>query len=123
MRYYEIVFMIHPDKSEKSNKIISEYKKLISDLSGNITRLEDWGRRQLSYQIKKLSKAHYILINIELPSKNINKIKNNLKLNNSIIRYIIIGVNKKISKISPILKEKLENQDKKENIVIKKINV
>ncbi|USS94725.1 30S ribosomal protein S6 [Buchnera aphidicola (Periphyllus lyropictus)] len=115
--------MIHPDKSEKSNKIILEYKKIISDLSGNITRLEDWGRRQLSYQIKKLSKAHYILINIELPSKNINKIENNLKLNDSIIRYIIIGVNKKISKMSPILKEKLENQDKKENIVIKKINV
>ena len=54
MRHYEIIFMVHPDYSDKINGIIEKYKKIILNNSGIIHRLEDWGRRQLAYSIKKL---------------------------------------------------------------------
>ncbi|CAL4324978.1 30S ribosomal protein S6 [Buchnera aphidicola (Chaitophorus populicola)] len=122
MRHYEIVFMIHPDKSEKSNSIVTNYKNIIKKFSGKIHRLEDWGKRHLSYPIKKLKKAHYILMNIEISKKNIKKIENLFKFDDSVIRNIIISVKKAISEVSAILKENNESLNKKESIVIKKIN-
>jgi small subunit ribosomal protein S6 len=114
--------MIHPDKSENSNSIVTNYKNIVKKFSGKIHRLEDWGKRHLSYPIKKLKKAHYILMNIEISKKNIKKIENLFKFDDSIIRNIIISVKKAISEVSAILKENNESLNKKESIVIKKIN-
>ncbi|QCI25182.1 30S ribosomal protein S6 [Buchnera aphidicola (Rhopalosiphum padi)] len=113
MRHYEIIFMIHPDYSEKVSIIIEKYKKIIHDNFGVIHRLEDWGRRQLSYPINKLHKAHYILLNIETSPNTISLLETDFRFNNAIIRNIIISVKKAISEVSPVMKLKEEKKDKK----------
>ena len=42
---------------------------MITQGGGQIHRLEDWGRRQLTFPIAKVHKAHYILMNIETDQK------------------------------------------------------
>ena len=49
MRHYEVVFIVHPDQSEQVPAMIERYQTLLKTNSGNIHRLEDWGRRQLAY--------------------------------------------------------------------------
>ncbi len=51
MRHYEIVFIVHPDQSEQVPAMVERYKTMITEASGKIHRLEDWGRRQLAYPI------------------------------------------------------------------------
>ncbi|WDI79096.1 30S ribosomal protein S6 [Candidatus Purcelliella pentastirinorum] len=110
MRYYEIVLMIHPDQSEFILKIIDDCKRNIINLGGIFHYLEDWGRLQLAYPIKKLHKSHYILMYIEILEIGINKLKKMFSLNENIIRNIIIKI-KKINKIpSPIMKVVNENK-------------
>ena len=65
MRHYEIVFIVHPDQSEQVPAMIERYKTTVTSRGGNIHRVEDWGRRQMAYQIDNLPKAHYICLNIE----------------------------------------------------------
>src|SRR3954447_21105263 len=65
MRHYEIVFIVHPDQSEQVPAMIERYRNTIGTRNGKVHRLEDWGRRQLSYPIQKMHKAHYVLMNIE----------------------------------------------------------
>ena len=65
MRHYEIVLLIHPDQSEQVPAMLERYKGVITAGGGKVHRVEDWGRRQLAYQIQKLAKAHYLCINIE----------------------------------------------------------
>ena len=65
MRHYEIVFIVHPDQSEQVPAMVERYKALVTARSGQIHRLEDWGRRQMAYPIQKVHKAHYVLMNIE----------------------------------------------------------
>ena len=65
MRHYEIILLIHPDQSEQVPAMLERYKGMITAGGGAIHRVEDWGRRQLSYMINKLAKAHYICLNIE----------------------------------------------------------
>ncbi|MBZ2279244.1 MAG: 30S ribosomal protein S6, partial [Buchnera aphidicola] len=112
-RHYEIIFMIHPDQSEKAPTIIENYKKIICDNSGVIHRLEDWGRRQLSYSIKKLHKAHYVLMNIEVLPEIISKIERDFRFNNAIIRNMIMSVKKSITEVSPMIRSQDEKKEKK----------
>ena len=65
MRHYEIVFLVHPDQSEQVPAMINRYRSMIETRGGVIHRLEDWGRRQLTYLIEKVHKAHYVLMNVE----------------------------------------------------------
>ncbi len=46
--------------------MIDRYKALIERGNGKVHRLEDWGRRQLTFPVKKIHKAHYVLMNIEV---------------------------------------------------------
>ena len=56
MRHYELVFVVHPDQSEQVPAMIEKYQAQIAASKGKIHRLEDWGRRQLAYSIKKSTK-------------------------------------------------------------------
>ncbi|CAL4043924.1 30S ribosomal protein S6 [Buchnera aphidicola (Tetraneura ulmi)] len=110
MRNYEIVIMIHPDYSEKVTSFINEYKNMILKDNGKIHRIEDWGRRQLSYKINNLHKAHYLLMNIEVYPLLIKKLEEKFRFNDIIIRNLITLVKKPISNVSVILKKEKENK-------------
>ncbi|CAL4325441.1 30S ribosomal protein S6 [Buchnera aphidicola] len=115
MRYYEVIFMIHPDHSEKAKNIINDYVMLIKNNKGKIHRLEDWGRKQLAYAINKLHKAHYVLMNIEVKPKIISKIESSFRFSDSIIRNIIIAMKNVITVPSPMMKLNDEIKEKNEN--------
>ncbi|UNB92357.1 MAG: 30S ribosomal protein S6 [gamma proteobacterium endosymbiont of Trioza apicalis] len=103
MFHYEIIILINSNPDVKIIDIINYYKKLINNQQGKIHRLENWGKRQLSYPIKNLNKAYYILLNIEVTKKLINKLINSFKINNAIVRNLIIKVKQKITNTSSIL--------------------
>jgi len=65
MRHYEVVFIVHPDQSEQVPAMVERYRQMVTGRGGKIHRLEDWGRRQLTYPIQKVHKAHYVLMNVE----------------------------------------------------------
>ncbi len=88
-RHYEIVLMIYFNKSMYVSDIINYYSKFVNNC-GKIYRIENWGVRSLSYSINKNNKAHYILMNIKIDSNKINIFTNDLKLNNKILRYLVI---------------------------------
>lgn len=98
--HYEITILIHPDQSERLQNIIKKYKNLIEKQEGKIHRLEDLGRRQLAYQIKKLHKAHYILMNIECSKNTLSELSTSFKFNDAIIRSLILKVNKSFTETS-----------------------
>lgn len=97
MNHYEIVVLIHPDQSERLQNIIKRYKTIIETENGVVHRLEDLGKRQLAYQIKKLHKAHYILMNIECNDKTLTELSSSFKFNDAIIRNLILKVDNAIN--------------------------
>ena len=74
MRHYEIVFLVHPDRSEQVPGMIERYSSIVKEGGGNVHRIEDWGRRQLSYPINKIHKAHYALLNVECGKETLEEI-------------------------------------------------
>ena len=90
MRHYEIVLLIHPDQSEQVPAMLERYKGMITAGNGKIHRVEDWGRRQLAYQINKLSKAHYLCVNIEADQAVMAELEHAFKFNDPVLRHLTV---------------------------------
>ena len=95
MNKFEAVLLISPEISQKAlSKELEDFKNLITNNKGNIVNSEDWGIRDLSYNISSFKKAFYNYFQIEVPGNNIPSIKNNLTNNESILRHLFIKVEK-----------------------------
>jgi small subunit ribosomal protein S6 len=102
MRHYEIVFLVHPDQSEQVPAMIERYKKVIEDAKGTIHRLEDWGRRQLAYQIQKIHKAHYVMMNIECDQSTLDELETAFRFNDAVLRNLVIRRKAAVTEPSPM---------------------
>lgn len=105
MRHYEIVFIVHPDQSEQVPAMIERYKSIVTARSGQIHRLEDWGRRQLAYPIQKVHKAHYVLMNIECDQEALDELEHAFKFNDAVLRHLTVKMKKAVNTPSPMMKE------------------
>ena len=102
MRHYEIVFLVHPDQSAQVPAMIDRYKSIIEYASGTIHRLEDWGRRHLAYPIKKIHKAHYVLMNIECDQPTLLELESGFRFNDAILRSMTLLQKAAITGVSAI---------------------
>jgi len=105
MRHYEIVFIVHPDQSEQVPQMVERYKGVVAARSGTVHRLEDWGRRQLSYPIAKVHKAHYVLMNIECDNETLTELEHSFKFSDAVLRHLIVKMTKAVTSPSPMMKE------------------
>jgi small subunit ribosomal protein S6 len=113
MRHYEIVFMVHPDQSEQVPAMIERYTNTIQKDGGQLHRLEDWGRRQLSYPINKIHKAHYVLMNIEASNDALDELTTTFRYNDAVIRNLVIRRDEPVTDESFIMKAEKENRERK----------
>ncbi len=104
MRHYEVVFLVHPDQSDQVPAMIERYRSLIEGNGGQIHRLEDWGRRQLAYPIKKLIKAHYVLMNVECTPAGMDELQSMFRFNDAVIREMVLSRREAVTEPSPLAK-------------------
>ena len=102
MRHYEVIFMVHPDQSEQVPAMVDRYTTLVTEAQGTVHRMEDWGRRHLAYPINKITKAHYVLMNIECPDSVVNELEEVFRYNDAVIRNLIIRTNEAVTEPSPM---------------------
>lgn len=111
MRHYEIVFLVHPDQSEQVSAMIERYKGMIEAAGGKIHRLEDWGRRQLSYPINKIYKAHYVMMNVECGDEVRAELESGFRFNDAVIRSLIMKCDEAFTEMSPLAKARAEEAE------------
>jgi small subunit ribosomal protein S6 len=104
MRHYEIILLIHPDQSEQVPAMLERYKGMITAGGGKIHRVEDWGRRQLAYQINKLGKAHYLCVNIEADLTVMAELEHAFKFNDAVLRHMTVSKKKADTAPSSMMK-------------------
>ena len=95
MNKFEAVILFSPNLSITNlNSQESAFKKKLSEENGSIIGHEDWGLRDLSYNIKENKKAFYKFYQIEIEGMKIQNIKLALNLNEKILRHLLIKVEK-----------------------------
>jgi small subunit ribosomal protein S6 len=104
VRHYEIVFIVHPDQSEQVPAMVERYGAIVTSKGGKVHRTEDWGRRQLSYPIAKVAKAHYVLMNIECGQPEMEELEHAFRFNDAVLRHLVVAMKKAETGPSPMIK-------------------
>jgi small subunit ribosomal protein S6 len=82
--------------------MIERYKGMIATGSGRLHRLEDWGRRQLTYPISKVHKAHYVLMNIECDQKTLDELTGAFRFSDAVLRHLVVNMDEAVIEPSPM---------------------
>lgn len=93
MPLYETVFIARQDLApEEVDALSTKLSKIITDANGKVVSKEYWGLRNLAYKIKKNSRGHFVLLNINSPYAAVAEMKRVVGFNEDIIRSATYAV-------------------------------
>lgn len=89
MTQYEVAVLYHPDLEADLAKAEQKITKLFTDNGGKLVSTDNWGKRKLTYAIKKQEHAIYVFYTVELPTEAVKKVESTLNITDEVIRYLI----------------------------------
>ena len=93
MPLYEHVFLTRQDASaQQVEDLTAQFKGVIEQMGGKVTKTEQWGVKSLSYRLHKNRKAHFTLFNVDAPPAALNEIERQERLSEDVLRYLTIRV-------------------------------
>lgn len=116
MRAYETVFIVDPDiPDEDVDQITERFARIVDDFSGKVAKVEKWGRRKLAYRVKKRTKGNYILLVFLGDHKLTTELERILKLDDRILKYLTVRVDKH-AEIDLVKEKEAEEQTEEEEL-------
>jgi small subunit ribosomal protein S6 len=95
MPCYEHVFLTRQDASNAQvDQLTEQFKSVIAGLGGKTGKTEYWGVKSLTFRIKKNRKAHYTYLDIEAPPAAVAEMERQMSINEDVIRFITVRVQK-----------------------------
>ena len=73
-------------------------KDIITEKEGVIIEENNWGKRRLAYEINKRQYGNYFIINYEVSSDCLDELEKFFKLNQYVLRYLTIFLDKRTLK-------------------------
>lgn len=91
MRHYELMVILDPNLEERNiNATIEKMLAVIPAEGGTIDNMDVWGRRTMTFDIKKHSTGLYAVINFTANSDTAKELDRQLGLNESVLRTKIL---------------------------------
>jgi small subunit ribosomal protein S6 len=92
---YEAIFIVRPDLNKEALEgVISRVKSRLERYSANIEELRQWMKRKLAFSIKKFQEGIYLLGVFSADPKVIAELEKELRLDQDILRSLVVKVNK-----------------------------
>ncbi len=88
---YESMFIIAPTLSlEEVEKEQQKVINLITDLGGEIIKTDNWGKKNLSYEIEKHKEGFFQINYFNMETLKVTELDRHYRLNEKIIRHNIL---------------------------------
>lgn len=87
---YELMLVLAPDL--KDDQVAGLKGQIVDEMTGlgaEIVNQEDWGKRELAFEVRDYFQGYYHLYQFEAPGDMPGKLKVLLKVNEKVIRYIL----------------------------------
>ncbi|MDO8599971.1 MAG: 30S ribosomal protein S6 [bacterium] len=102
MTTYELTLVISGANSEAQCKAyIEKFRKLVAQAGGEISQLDEWGKRELAFALKKQREGFYYNLLLNLPGDKIGALNRFLENDDETIRHLIIKGTGSKEKVSP----------------------
>ncbi len=91
LRHYELLLILDPNLDERTvAPSIDNFLNVIRQGGGTVENVDIWGKRRLSFEIRKNAEGIYAVINVTAPSATVTELDRQLNLNESVLRTKII---------------------------------
>ena len=91
LRHYELMVILDPSLEERTvAPSLDTYLNVIRTAGGSVEKLDVWGRRRLSFEIKKKAEGIYAVIDLQATPAAVAELDRQLKLNESVLRTKVI---------------------------------
>ncbi|MBI1274950.1 30S ribosomal protein S6 [bacterium] len=104
MPLYESTFITRQEMAPNDvEQLADSMVSIMSEQGGKLIKREYWGLRSMAYRIKKNRKGHYTYLGYEAPAAAVNELERRLRLNEDVVRYMTIRVEKVSAEPTPIM--------------------
>lgn len=94
--HYESVIILNASLEDTQiDSVLSRFEDQVTSNGGQISKIDKWGRKRLAYQIQRSKSGYYVIYQFEAPRELISKLERNLRLDETVIRYLTIKLEKK----------------------------
>lgn len=91
MRKYEIMYVLRADLAEEAREeAVAYYADILTKNGASITNSDEWGIRDLAYDIQKQTKGYYVVLEVEAGNEAINEFNRLARINENTLRFIAI---------------------------------
>ena len=103
MQNYEVMVIFDPSVDDKSvAPSVDKYLKVITEAGGTVDKVDIWGRRRMTYEIKKNSEGIYAVINLTSGYEAVVELDRQLKLSESVLRTKVLRLEDAVFSINPV---------------------
>ena len=93
MKKYEIMYILKANLDDASrNELIGKLNDYLTVDGGTIDNVNEWGLKDLAYEINKEKKGYYVVIEASVSSSNVvDEFSRRAKLNANVLRHLVIA--------------------------------
>ena len=90
-RQYEVLFIVDPDAADDEvSKITENFKQVVTDQGGAVTKAETLGRRTLAYEILHKKEGTFVDLELEGTGREIAELERRMRVNDRVLRYLTV---------------------------------
>lgn len=91
MNQYELALVVNAKiEDEARNATVEAVKELIARFGGNITNIDEWGRKRLAYEVQKMKEGFYYFIQFDADPTCPGEVESRIRIMENVIRFLCI---------------------------------
>ncbi len=125
MRYYETIYIVHPDfEDSRLDEIMSSVDKQIEKNCDEIVNSYVWGKRRLAYDINKISYGTYVIVHYSSKNSFMKELNSWMKIQENILANMTIRLEepptqkeeKKVDQNKSVKIDNIKNNEDQEDV-------
>ena len=91
MSKYELAVVVSAKLEDDARaEVIEKVKALVTRFGGNITDVDEWGKKRLAYEIQKMSEGFYCFIKFDADAACPAEVESRIRIMENVIRFLIV---------------------------------
>ena len=96
MNKYELAVVVSAKiEDEERAATVEKVKAYVERFGGNVTNVDEWGKKRLAYEVQKMKEAFYYFIQFEATSNVPAEIESRIRLMEDVVRYLVVKQDEK----------------------------
>ncbi len=91
MNKYELTVVVSAKiEDEERAAVVEKCKALIERFGGQVTNVDEWGKKKLAYEVQKMKEAFYYFIQFDAEPTVPVEIESRVRIMDNVIRYLCV---------------------------------